>query len=44
MFKILNIVSLIIMSYGSKESGAPSIEHVNVFPLPQELICYNNSY
>lgn len=44
MFQILNIFVLIIMSYGSKESGIPSIKNFNVFPLLQELICYNNSY
>lgn len=44
MFQILNIFVLIIMSYGSMESGIPSIKNFNVFPLLQELIRYNNSY
>lgn len=44
MFKTLNILSLMIMTYDSKENGKPFIENVNALSLLQELIYYNQSY
>lgn len=43
MFKTLNIFSLMIMTYSSKESGK-LMENVNALAPFQELIHYNHSY